>query len=338
MKKRTLAVFACAAVISSTGISVEAAETENRENARIGISIYDFEDDYMTLYRTELVRYLIEELGFCEENILVEDAENNQEIQTEQISGFIDHQVDAMILNLVHPSGAPQITDMCSEAGIPVVYINRQPYGTEIDRWEEDEIPAAYVGADARQSGIYQGEEIADTENQGDINGDGTVSYVMIQGEPENIDTQYRSAYSVKALEDAGIKTKELLAENGNWNREQGTDIARKALEQFGDEIEVIFCNNDAMAMGALDAVREAGRKAGEDICIIGVDALPEAVQSVIDGELTATVFNDYFSQSHTAADAAARYLQDGETESVTMIDYIKVTKDNAESILERIS
>ena len=86
MKKRMLAVFVCAAVISSAEVSVEAAGTENRENARIGISIYDFEDDYMTLYRTELVRYLTEELGFCEENILVEDAENNQEVQTEQIS------------------------------------------------------------------------------------------------------------------------------------------------------------------------------------------------------------------------------------------------------------
>ena len=88
MKKRLLAVLACAAVISSAGISVEDAATENRENARIGISIYDFEDDYMTLYRTELVRYLTEELGFCKEDILVEDAENDQEIQTEQIREF----------------------------------------------------------------------------------------------------------------------------------------------------------------------------------------------------------------------------------------------------------
>ena len=338
MKKRLLAVLSCAAVISSAGISVEAAATENRENARIGISIYDFEDDYMTLYRTELVRYLTEELGFCEEDILVEDAENNQEIQTEQIRGFIDHQVDAMILNLVHPSSTPQITDICSESGIPVIYVNRQPYEAEMLRWEEEELQAVYVGADARQSGTYQGEEIAATETRGDINGDGTVSYVMIQGEPENIDTQYRSAYSVKALEDAGIKTKELLAENGSWNRDQGADIARKALEKFGKEIDVIFCNNDAMALGALTAVREAGREIGKDIYLTGVDALPEAVQGIEEGELTATVFNDYFSQSHTAAAAVAQYIQGGEPETVNMIDYIKVTKDNAESLLKRIS
>lgn len=160
----------------------------------------------------------------------------------------------------------------------------------------------------------------------------------MIQGEPENMDTQYRSAYSVKALEDAGIKTKELMAENGDWNRARGADISRKALEKFGKEIDVIFCNNDAMALGALTAVREAGRETGKDIYLTGVDALPEAVQEVEEGELTATVFNDYFSQSHTAAAAAVQYIQGGEPEPVNMIDYIKVTKDNAESLLKRIS
>ncbi|WP_308782745.1 substrate-binding domain-containing protein [uncultured Blautia sp.] len=251
---------------------------------------------------------------------------------------FIDHQVDVMILNLVHSSSASQITDICSESGIPVIYINRQPYEAEMLRWEEEELQAAYVGADARQSGTYQGEEIAATETRGDINGDGTVSYVMIQGEPENMDTQYRSAYSVKALEDAGIKTKELMAENGDWNRDRGADIARKALEEFGKEIDVIFCNNDAMALGALTAVREAGRETGKDIYLTGIDALPDAVQEVEEGELTATVLNDYFSQSHTAAAAAVQYIQGGEPETVNMIDYIKVTKDNAESLLKRIS
>ena len=77
-----------------------------------------------------------------------------------------------MILNLVQSSSAPQVTDMCKEANIPVVYINRQPDETESDRWTSEGISATYIGADARQSGTYQGEEIAETENKGDINGD----------------------------------------------------------------------------------------------------------------------------------------------------------------------
>ena len=130
--------------------------------------------------------------------------------------------------------------------------------------------PGAYIGADARQSGIFQGEEIAVTENQGDINGDGEVSYIMIQGEPENIDTQYRTAYSVKALEEAGVETRELLAQTGDWSQSQGQKIMEEALDEFGNDIEVVFCNNDAMALGALEAIREADRTVGEDIYLTG--------------------------------------------------------------------
>ena len=64
---------------------------------------------------------------------------------------------------------------MCKEAGIPVVYINREPDTAEEDRWASEGINATYVGCDARQSGTYQGEEILETANKGDINGDGKV-------------------------------------------------------------------------------------------------------------------------------------------------------------------
>lgn len=308
------------------------------ENTKIGISIYQFDDTFMTLYRTELVRYLTEELGFDEKNIIVEDGKNDQEKQTDQIERFIADQADVMILNLVHASAAPMITDLCSEAGIPVVYINRQPDFMEMERWDLEGIQAAYIGADARQSGIFQGEEIAETENKGDVNGDGEVSYIMIQGEPENIDTQYRTAYSVKALENAGVEARELLAQRGDWNQSQGQKIMEEALDEFGDEIEVVFCNNDAMALGALEAIREADRTVGEDIYLAGVDALEEAVQSVVDGEFTGTVFNDYFSQSHGAAELAVKFLKGEETDPVTLVDYVKVTQDNAEEILELVN
>lgn len=354
MKRKILAAvfWAVAATSAFTGAElVQAAEKAEEvavqkpdmegidtENTKIGISIYQFDDTFMTLYRTELVRYLTEELGFDEKNILVEDGKNNQEKQTDQIEDFIADHVDVMILNLVHASAAPMITDLCSESGTPVVYINRQPDPMEMERWEMEGIQAAYIGADARQSGIFQGEEIAATENKGDVNGDGEVSYIMLQGEPENIDTQYRTAYSVKALEDAGVKTRELMAQRGDWSQSQGQKIMEEALDEFGDEIEVVFCNNDAMALGALEAIREADRTVGEDIYLTGVDALEEAVQSVVDGEFTGTVFNDYFSQSHGAAELAVKFLKGEETEPVTLVDYIKVTQDNAEEILELVN
>ena len=307
------------------------------DNAKIGISIYQFTDNFMTLYRTELVRYLTEDLGFNPDNIVVQDGKNDQAEQTNQINNFITDQVDVMILNLVQSSSAPQVTDMCNEAGIPVVYINRQPDETESDRWASDGIKATYIGADARQSGTFQGEEILETENKGDINGDGKVSYIMVQGDPENIDAQYRTEYSIKALTDAGVEVDELLLQRGDWDQAKGQQIVQDALTQYGDDVEVVFCNNDAMALGALQAIQAAGRTIGKDIYLVGVDALTDAVQNIVDGNFTGTVFNDYFGQAQGAANLAVKFLKGEEVDPVNMVDYVKVTSDNAADILELI-
>lgn len=314
---------------SSAGVDVK--------DAKVGISIYQFSDNFMTLYRTELVRYMVEDLGFTESNITVQDGKNDQAEQTNQIQNFITSGVDVMILNLVQSSSAPQITDMCNTAGIPVVYINRQPDETESDRWTDEGIKATYIGADARQSGTFQGEEIAETENKGDINGDGKVSYIMVQGDPENIDAQYRTEYSIKALNDQDIETEELLLQRGDWDQAKGQQIVQDALTQFGDKVEVVFCNNDAMALGALQAIQAADRKVGEDIYLVGVDALTDAVQNIVDGSFTGTVFNDYFGQAQGAGDLAVKFLNGETVDAVNMVDYVKVTADNAAEILEKI-
>ena len=291
----------------------------------------------MTLYRTELVRYLTEDLGFKAENVVVQDGKGDQAEQTNQIQNFIASGVDVMILNLVQASSAPQVTDMCKDAGIPVVYINREPDTAEEERWASDSISATYVGADARQSGTYQGEEIVETANKGDINGDGKVSYIMVQGDPENVDAQYRTEFSVKALTDAGLEVEELLLQRGDWDQAKGQQIVQDALTQFGDKIEVVFCNNDAMALGALQAIDAAGRKVNEDIYLVGVDALTEAVQDITEGKMTGTVFNDYMGQAKTAADMAVKFLNGETVDPVNMVDYVKVTPDNAKDILDII-
>lgn len=318
--------------------AAEAVDASDVADKKIGISIYKFDDNFMTLYRNELQRYLVEELGFKKENVVIQDGKGDQAEQTNQIQNFITQKYDVLILNLVQASSAPEVTDMCKEAGIPVVYINREPDVAEEDRWSADGLQATYVGCDARQSGTFQGEEILETANKGDINGDGKVSYIMIQGDPENVDAQYRTEFSVKALTDAGMEVEELLKQRGDWDQAKAQQIAQDALTQHGDKIEVIFCNNDAMALGALQAIEAAGRTVNEDIYLVGVDALTEAVQNVIDGKQTGTVFNDHFSQAEMAANCAVSFLKGEKVEPVNMVDYVKVTKDNAQDILDKLN
>ena len=303
---------------------------------KVGVCIYQFADNFMTLFRGELENYLVEQ-GFSKDNITIVDGANDQATQTNQIQNFITQKYDVLILNLVQASSAPEITDMCKEAGIPVVYINREPDATEEERWESEGLNATYVGCDARQSGTYQGEEILETANKGDINGDGKVSYIMVQGDPENVDAQYRTEFSVKALTDAGMEVEELLKQRGDWDQAKAQQIAQDALNQYGDKIEVIFCNNDAMALGALQAIEAAGRKVNEDIYLVGVDALTEAVQNVIDGKQTGTVFNNHFAQAQAASDIAVKFLNGEKVDAVNMVNYEKVTKDNAQEILDML-
>lgn len=316
--KKILALVMALLVVMVCGVA-----TAEQAAPKIGIAIYQFADNFMTLYRTELVRYLTEDCGIPAENITVMDGKNDQAEQTNQIDGFIADNVDVMILNLVQSTSAATVVQKADAAGIPVVFINREP--SEEDMKLSDKI--CYVGADARQSGTFQGEIIAETENHGDFNGNGAVDYVMIMGDPENVDAKYRTEFSIKALEDAGLKTNELYKQRGDWDQTKGQELAATALTQFGNDVDVIFCNNDAMALGAYQAIVDAGRTVGEDIYLVGVDALDEVQEMVKEGKVTGTVLNDHIGQSHTAADAAIKAANGETLEKYYWVDYVKVTK-----------
>ena len=316
--KKILALVMALLVVMVCGVA-----TAEQAAPKIGIAIYQFADNFMTLYRTELVRYLTEDCGIPAENITVMDGKNDQAEQTNQIDGFIADNVDVMILNLVQSTSAATVVQKADAAGIPVVFINREP--SEEDMKLSDKI--CYVGADARQSGTFQGEIIAETENHGDFNGNGVVDYVMIMGDPENVDAKYRTEFSIKALEDAGLKTNELYKQRGDWDQTKGQELAATALTQFGNDVDVIFCNNDAMALGAYQAIVDAGRTVGEDIYLVGVDALDEVQEMVKEGKVTGTVLNDHIGQSHTAADAAIKAANGETLEKYYWVDSVKVTK-----------
>ncbi len=304
----------------------------------VGVCIYQFSDNFMTLFRTELETYLVS-LGFSADNITIQDGANDQATQTAQIDAFIAAGVDVLIINPVNSSSAETITDKVVAAGIPLVYINREPDESEEARWEENGWNVTYVGCDARQSGTFQGEIIVDLGlDTVDLNGDGVVQYIMIEGDPENVDAQYRTEYSVAALVDAGWTVECLDDEVGNWDQATAQQLVANALSQYGDDIEVVFCNNDAMALGALQAIEAAGRTVGEDIFLVGVDALSEALEDVIAGTITGTVFNDHFSQSHSAADAALSFILGEDVAYYIGCDYVKVTLDNAQEILDSVS
>ena len=338
-----LTLVACGAkeeAPAETQAAAEApAETEAAAEVTtydVGVAIYQYNDNFMTLYRQEIEAYFKTlETDTVKYNISMVDGKNDMGEQTAQIDTFIAQGMDVIILNLVQTSSAEVLIDKVVAADIPLILINREPLGENGDESYEGIINNAkvcYVGADARQSGTYQGEIVAALDNQGDMNGDGVVKYVMVQGDPENIDAQYRTEFSVKALDDAGIANECLLTSVGNWDQQKGQEIVASALTQFGTDLDLVFCNNDAMALGAATAIEAAGRVVGEDILLLGVDALDEAVARVGEGTMTGTVLNDHIGQSHTAVDVAVKLLNGESIENYYWVNYVKVDKAYVES------
>ena len=313
-----------AAAEEAAAEDAEAAAETAGAGGNIGVCIYKFDDAFMTTYRNAL-QEILEGKGYT---VTFMDGKNDQAEQNNQINNFIAQKVDALIINPVMTSAADQIIATVKDAGVPTVLINREPTADQMSAYDK----LVYVGCDARQSGTMQGELILDTANKGDINGDGKVSYIMIQGDPENVDAQYRTEFSVKALTDAGMEVEELDLQRGDWDRNKGQEIAQNDLAKFGEDIEVIFCNNDDMAIGALQAIQAAGRKVNEDIYLVGVDALDAALNEVAAGNMTGTVLNDAQGQAEGAV-AAMEELLGGKAyaagEQSIYVDYVKVTPDN---------
>ena len=310
---------------SSTAASTAASSTAAAASgsANVGVCIYQFADNFMTLYRTDLEEYL-KDMGYA---VTIVDGKNDQNTQTEQINTFLQQGVDVLVINPVQTTSAQTIVDTISPSGTPIVFINREPDKSVLDSYADK---CCYVGADARQSGTYQGELILETETQGDINGDGKITYIMCKGDPENIDAQYRTEYSIKALTDAGKEVEWLYEYLDNWDQTTAQQDVANALAQYGEKIEVVFCNNDAMALGALQSLQQAGRTVGKDVYLVGVDALSEAVQNVVDGNMTGTVLNDDVGQATAAAAATKLYVEGSKVEQYYWVDYVKVTKENA--------
>ena len=332
--KKVLMVMLIAAVIVAGVFANGAKESSGPKTYKVGVAIYQFDDNFMTLYRNEIISYFASlETENVKYAITMVDGKNDMAEQSNQIDNFITQGMDVIILNLVQTSSADAMIDKVVAAGIPLVLINREPLaydknGKTLDEQYEGILKNAkvcYVGADARQSGSFQGRIIAELPNKGDVNGDGVVSYIMIEGDPENIDAQYRTQFSIKYLTDNGIKVKCLDDQVGNWAQAKGQELCANALAKFGKQVEVVFCNNDAMALGAAAAIQAAGRTVGKDIYLVGVDALDECVEMVKKGTMTGTVLNDHIGQSHKAVDVAVELLNGKAINNYYWVDYVMV-------------
>ena len=280
---------------------------------RIGVALYQQDDTFISTVAQNLERLAKEEeeARGIKLNLNLADARSSQASQNEQVDRFLDQGYDVICVNIVDRTAAAVIIDKAQAADTPVIFFNREPVKEDLDRWER----AYYVGCKAERAGRLQGGVVLAAWRKDpsalDRNGDGVLQYVMLEGEPGHQDALLRTEYCVKTLTAGGVATEKLANDTANWQRGQANVRMQQWLERFGDGIEVVFSNNDDMALGAIDACLAAGMDVEDLPFIVGVDATPPALEALEAGTLQGTVRNDAAGQAESMM-ALACALLDG--------------------------
>lgn len=203
-----------------------------------------------------------------------------------------------------------------------------------------------YIGCDAEQSGIMQGEIVADyikNHPEVDKNQDGKIQYILLEGEAGHQDAISRTDYSVKTLLEQGINLEKLSYQFADWNRGQAENRMSRLIEQYGDEIELVISNNDEMALGAVEAYKNVGYMQSDYPVIFGIDGLDDALEAVRLGTMQGTVYNDREAQARKIALIAVALFRGNdvsvlglEDERYYMAQYRKVDVNNVEEFLKK--
>ncbi|KGJ06462.1 monosaccharide ABC transporter substrate-binding protein, CUT2 family (TC 3.A.1.2.-) [Paracoccus halophilus] len=300
----------------TSAMTLAVAGSASAEN--IGVSMALFDDNFLTVLRNGMLSHA-ESLG--DVTLQIEDAQNDVGKQLNQIQNFVASGVDAIIVNPVDTDATIAMSNAAADAGIPLVYVNRQP--VNLDSLPENQ---AFVASDERESGTLETQEICRLlKEQG--KGDGARAVVMM-GELSNQAARVRTQdiKDVIATEECGFI--EIVEEQtAMWMRTQGMDLMTNWLSA-GVEFDAVISNNDEMAIGAIQALKTAGIPM-DQVVIGGVDATADALAAMEAGDLDVTVFQNAAGQGQGAVDTALKLVRGEPSERQVYVPFELVTPAN---------
>ena len=342
-KKRRVAVLLSAtigsAVLVLSGCSGKSDQTE--KTLRVGVITYTQDDPFINGLTDELKAQL-KAMENKERRIIVSTKSGNddQQEQNEKVEEMIDAGCDVLCINLVDRTAPSRIIRMARNEDIPVIFFNREPVREDLMQWEK----LYYVGCDAEQSGIMQGEiaeEYIKSHPEVDKNQDGKIQYVLLEGEAGHQDAISRTEYSVKTLMKNDVILEKLSYQLADWNRGQAENRMNRLISQYGKKIELVMSNNDEMALGAVEAYRKAGYVREAWPVIFGIDGLEEALEAVKAGEMQGSILNDRVDQAKKMAKMAVELFEGEEFDQESLkegryyfSEYQKVDGSNIDEYL----
>lgn len=303
----TLMVTVLAALMAGTA----SAET-------IGVSMQSFDNNFQTLLRQGLDARASEVSGV---NLQIEDAQTDISKQRSQVDNFIASGVDAIIMTLADTSAAPAISEAAKTAGIPLVYLNLEP--ENIDRLPEKQV---YVGSKETDSGRLGADAACELlKKKGKA--DDAQAYILM-GDLAHQASRDRTS-SVKETLAAGECKDVTIADEQSaaWTRTNAMDMTTNWITA-GRPIDVIFANNDEMAIGAIQALKSAGVSM-DDVIVVGIDATQDALAAMAAGDLDVTVFQNATGQSASAVDAALALTRGKSADKEVWVPFELVTPEN---------
>ncbi|WP_431320852.1 sugar ABC transporter substrate-binding protein [Rhizobium sp. YTU87027] len=286
----------------------------------VGVSMALFDDNFLTVLRNGMQDYAKTMKGVT---LQVEDAQNDVAKQQSQIQNFIASKVDAIVVNPVDTDATAAMSKLAAEAGIPLVYVNREPVNV-------DSLPdkQAFVASNEQESGTLETKEVCRL-----LGGKGKA--VVMMGELSNQAARMRTkdVHDVIATDECkGIQIIE--EQTANWSRTQGSDLMTNWLSS-GLEFDAVISNNDEMAIGAIQALKAAGKDLSK-IVIGGVDATQDALAAMQASDLDVTVFQDAAGQGKGALDAALKLAKGEKVDKKVYIPFQLVTPENVKDFVAK--
>lgn len=312
MKKTLRSVILLVLALSMLLALTACSTSQKSDKVKIGVTLMDFSTEF-GIGLKDYMTAKADAMGDVE--LTVVDAGGDAAKQLQQVETFISQKVDAIIMQPQEQEACSPAIDKAKAAGIPIINCNSLTI-TE---------PDAYVGSNDSESA-----EIAMTYIAEQLGGKGNV--LMMHGHPGQTAEVKRTEGAMDILVQNPDMT--LLDEQtADWDRAEAMTLMENWIQAYGDQINAVFCQNDEMALGALNALVQAGKK--DNVLVVGVDAIDDALQSVKDGKMDATVYQDCKGQAEGAIEAAYKLAKGESVEKEILIPFILVTTENVDEYLK---